>query len=385
MEKTYSRIQSIDFLRGIVLILMLLDHVRFFFSSIDDPLSLIDSTPVVFFTRWVTHLCAPAFIFLAGISVYLYAYRANHGIQKTSYFLLTRGLWFVFLEFTLMFFVWTFFLVPYRIYFQIFGVIGLSMMVFAALIFLPTRLIFIISLLLIICHNLFDPISASTFGDWSWLWMILHEDDTLNVFGLFEVHVGYPLIPWVGVLGLGYCMGEIFLLPESSRRKVFFVIGLVLTIFFIALRYLNEYGDPLPWTEQGSTLLTTMSFLNTHKYPPSLLYLLMTLGPVFMILGLVTEKICSSRLSQMIITFGRVPFFFYVTHIALILAFAIVLIYFREGMDAVLHYRSARTQYGYDIEVVYLVSVILLISMYYPCVWYGKLKARSKKWYFSYL
>ena len=385
MENKHTRIQSIDFLRGLVLILMLLDHSRIFFTNISAPLSLTDSTTWVFFTRWITHLCASAFIFLAGVSVYLYAYRAHHGKSQAAYFLLTRGIWFVFISATYIVFAWTFFMVPYTFYIEIFGVIGLSMICLAALIFLPLRLIGLISILMIITHNLLDPIGADSLSSTSWLWKLLHEPGSFSVFNLFEIEILYPLIPWVGVMGLGYYMGRIFILPESERRKSFLVIGLFLITAFIVLRYFNIYGDPASWVIQENGLLTVMSFLNVTKYPASLLFLLMTLGACFLILGSISEEFCKNKISQIIITFGRVPFFFYVIHLPFLFALALIALYFQEGSQALLSFYSNRTQHGYNIEIVYLVTGFALIILYYPCLWYGNLKARSKKWYFSYL
>lgn len=384
--KPSSRIDSIDLLRGIVLILMLLDHTRGFFSNIADPLSLVSSTPAVYFTRWITHLCAPVFIFLAGVSAYLYAHRANQGIAKTSYFLWTRGLWFVLMEWTVLFFAWTFWLTPYTLNFWIFAAIGFSMIYLALLIRLPHWLIGVISILLIVGHNLLDGIPSAAFANAAGLWMILHEQGTFNLGGIVNVSVYYCLLPWFGVIGLGYFMGVIFSFPEQRRRQYLLMLGVAFTVAFIVLRYINIYVDLHPWAAQETALLTLMAFLDTQKYPPSLAYILMTLGPGLILLSLISEKSCTTKINQMIITFGRVPFFFYLMHLFLLMALALSVAYFVHGFEiATQFFRENPHQYGYSIGIVYLVAGFLLFVLYFPCAWYGRIKAKYKKWYLSYL
>jgi uncharacterized membrane protein len=385
MNQPYSRIESIDVLRGLVLILMLLDHTRAFFSNVADPMSLSDPNTMAYFTRWITHYCAPVFIFLAGISAYLSAQRSSAPISKTSYFLLTRGIWFVILECTVMFAVWSYFLVPYQPTLQVFAAIGFSMIFLSLLVFFPLWLIGTISILLIAGHNILDFVSSTSFGEQAWFWILLHEGGHINGLEWFNIKVRYPLIPWLGVMGLGYFMGNLFTLPEKPRRQYLFGIGFAFILAFIILRFINVYGDPNAWHLQDSGLLTLMSFLNTQKYPPSLSYVLMTLGPALLFLGLITEKNCKNKINQMMLVFGKVPFFFYVTHVVLVVGCAIAAVFFVAGLEAALDIHSARKQYGYSINVVYGLTFSFLFLLYYPCVWYGKLKGNHKKWYFSYL
>lgn len=382
-----SRIENIDLLRGIVLILMLLDHTRTFFNSMGDPLSLTDPNPEIFFTRWITHFCAPIFIFLAGISAYLYAHRANHGVKKTSYFLLTRGLWFILMEWTVIFFAWTFFNIDYFLNFGIFAAIGFSMIFLSIIIFLPLWMIGLISILLIAGHNLLDPISSSSFESGYWLWMILHEKGKFDIAGILDAVVLYPVIPWMGVIALGYFIGQIFSLPEKPRRAYLWGTGLVFVLLFMIIRYINVYGDPNTWSIQENILLTIMSFLNTNKYPASFLFILMTIGPALIFLGLLPEKWTNNKFNQFIMVYGKVPFFFYVSHLILTLACAFSMVYFTYGAKALEGYIFYNSfNYGYDhIVITYLLSFIFLFALYYPCLWYGQYKDTHKKWYLSYL
>lgn len=380
-----SRIESIDLLRGIVLILMLVDHTRGFFSNIADPMSLTDSTIFVYFTRWITHFCAPAFIFLSGVSAYLYAYRSNQGVSHTSYFLVTRGVWFVIMQWTLIFVAWTFFLTPYELNFKLFATIGFCMIFLSILIFLPHWLIGVISLLLIVGHNLFDNITASSLNNGGWLWMIFHEPGRFYIGSFLNAKVDYPLVPWIGVMSLGYFMGPLFMLSEKSKRQHLLVYGIIFTLAFIIIRFMNIYGDPNPWSVQDNTMLTIMSFLDTYKYPPSLSFLLMTLGPSCLFLSLISEKWCTNKFNQIIITYGKVPFFFYLVHLPLILGTMLIIVAFNHGIGAIFTYHNNILDYGYSIEVVYFMWLLFLFLLYYPCLWYGQYKAQSKKWYWSYI
>jgi len=227
-------------------------------------------------TPWVTHICAPTFIFLAGVSIYLWQQR--HTKKETSRFILIRGLWLILLEFTLVKLGWTFNISPEFMAAQVIWVIGMSMVFMSIAIYLPLRLVALLSAVLIIGHNAFDTISAEKLGEYKWLWALLHEQAIVTPWSNVKLFVVYPLIPWLAVMSLGYCFGGYFLQPKSSRIRYYLIFGITSIALFTALRFSNYYGDPMPWIDQGTTVTKILSFINCEKYPPSLLYLLMTLG-----------------------------------------------------------------------------------------------------------
>lgn len=379
------RINSIDLLRGLVLIFMALDHTRIFFSWTDHPLDLETTTPILYFTRWITHLCAPVFIFLAGVGAYLYSIRPGRTLHQTAWFLLTRGTWFIIAEMTIIFFIWTFFLKSYYIELAVFWSIGISMICLSMLIYLPKWLVGLLCLVMIGGHNALDAIPGNSLQEGSRLWMILHQGGEFNLSNIIKIEVGYPLIPWTAVMALGYLLGPILTLSENKRRIIFTCLGMSFCIGFILLRYTNLYGDPHPWVLQKDLMLTIMSFLNSAKYPPSLLYLLMTLGIAFIVFGFISEKFCESSLGKIIVNFGKVPFLFYILHVLFLNSLAIAMVCYQYGSDAIFTFESHRSTYGYNLLIVYLVWAALLIALYKPCCWYGKIKARSKNILLSYL
>ncbi|MGH8185934.1 MAG: DUF1624 domain-containing protein, partial [Steroidobacteraceae bacterium] len=304
-----TRLSSIDALRGLVMVLMALDHARDFFTDARfDPLDLSQTTLALFLTRWVTHLCAPTFIFLAGVSAYLLSLRITPA--ELSRFLVTRGLWLILLEVTIVQFAWTFnFRYDSGVFLQVIWAIGVSMIVLAALARLPIATVATISLVLIAGHNLFDGVAVNELGAWAPLWSVLHVQGQVS-----HVWVLYPLIPWVGVMGLGFAMGAMFQLEPAPRRRLLIRLGVACLSAFILLRAANAYGDPQPWSIQPDTLRTLLSFMTVQKYPPSLSYLLVMLGSGFLLLA--AFESARGKLANVLRTFGRVPLFFYVLHIA---------------------------------------------------------------------
>ncbi|HJY41759.1 MAG TPA: heparan-alpha-glucosaminide N-acetyltransferase domain-containing protein, partial [Steroidobacteraceae bacterium] len=305
-----ARVPSIDILRGLVMVLMALDHVRDFFSNVRfDPLDLAQTSAPLFLTRWVTHFCAPTFVLLAGVSAYLMSQRCSRA--DLSRFLFTRGLWLAALEVTFMSLVWTFNVrYDHGLFLQVIWVIGVSMMVLALLVHLPMRAIALFSVVVICGHNFLDSIEPQDFGAWASLWSVLH------VFGpIPHAFVAYPLIPWIAVMSLGYCIGSLFELGREQRVQRFMWLGTASLVAFVVLRAPNVYGDPSDWTLQGTTLNTLLSFVNVQKYPPSLHYLLITLGVGFLLLA--AFESARGKVSEVLRTFGQVPLFFYVLHVAL--------------------------------------------------------------------
>lgn len=378
------RLNTLDLLRGIVLLLMALDHTRHFFSSVADPLNFAVTTPALFFTRWITHYCAPVFIFLAGMSAYLFEVNTGASKRDLSLYLLTRGLWFIFIECTLNFAIWTFYLVPYHFSLQIFWAIGLSMMALSLLIYLPRRAIFAFALLLIAGHNLFDAVTVADMGQWGWLWHFLHVPGVFTLLN-YRIDLYYPIIPWIGVMALGYVIGPILLWPEQLRCQFFIRIGIAICILFFALRFLNMYGDLHAWTTQKNIVFTSMAFFNCEKYPPSLDYLLMTLGPAFIFLGVATNAWCENKLGYILVQFGRVPFFFYMLHMPFILSLALLPPFLQGGLASMHNYYDHENVFHYALPVVYVVWFAVIAALYVPCVWYGKYKANHRYRILSYL
>ncbi len=375
-----KRILSIDILRGIVMVIMVLDHARDYFSGFPaDPTDLQHTTTLMFFTRWITHFCAPVFIFLSGTSVLL-SMGGKGGRKKAAWRLLTRGLWFIFLELTIIRFGWLFNLDYSFIVFQVIWAIGWSMIFLSALIFLPMPAILTIGLIMVSGHNLLDGVPPPG-GAMGTLWQVLHIQSPIH-YGPGNSHmifVIYPLIPWVGVMALGYCFGAIIRQPVASRNRSLYVLGGGMVLLFILLRYSNLYGDPSPWQPQSSAWFTVLSFINCTKYPPSLLYLLMTLGPAIFAMPLLERT--TGPVGRFFSVYGWVPFFFYVLHIYLLHSMALV-------AQTVLHSPTTTTVFthpAYPIAVVYGCWLGAVLLLYLPCRWFMRVKMRDKRWWLSYL
>src|SRR5947209_1539073 len=318
-----TRLYSVDTVRGIVMVVMALDHVREFFhlsATAFDPLDLSKTNTLLFFTRWVTHYCAPTFVFLAGAGAFLSTSRGKTK-PELARFLLTRGLWLILLELTLVRFGWFFNFDYHFIFMQVIWVIGCSMIVLAGLIFLPSRAVAAFGLLLIFAHNALDPVRSQNFGGAAGgLWIVLHETNVIMPRPGVLVLMAYPLIPWVGVMAVGYAFGRLLLFERERRRKILLWLGASSVALFVVLRALNVYGDPNRWEAQSSGWFTFLSFINTMKYPPSLLFLLMTLGPSIFALALFDREPGRGpgRLARPFNVFGRVPMFYYLLHVPLI-------------------------------------------------------------------
>ncbi len=369
-----TRLQSVDILRGLVMALMALDHTRGFFSDTGfNPRDV--SEPALFLTRWITHFSAPTFVFLAGLSAYLYGRGRDSG--ELSRFLLTRGLFLILIDITLIKFGWRFDFASFRLGAGIIFMIGASMMALAALIWLPRWAITAFALIMIAGHNLLDGVRGAMFGQAAWLWHLLHERGQATLGSGVDVYVLYPLIPWVGVMAAGYALGPVMQREPEARQRILLALGAAITLGFILLRLTNLYGDPAPWTVQETWLSTLLSFLNCEKYPPSLLFLMMTLGPALLLLAAFEHV--RGRFAQVLSVFGRVPFFFYVAHIYLIHALAVVTAFAMTGAFA------TRPQIGFDLPAVYLVWLLVLLLLYPLCRWFAGLKQRHGEWWWSYL
>lgn len=387
------RIESIDFLRGIVMIIMALDHVRDFFHEsafLYNPEDLNQTNVILFFTRWITHFCAPVFVFLAGISAYLYG---RHKTKKElSAFLFTRGLWLVFAEVVILSLFRTF--NPSFQFFnlQVIWVIGISMIVLSAMIYMKRSLLIITGILLIACHNLLDNVHVTGNNIPAFLWALLHDPGYFS-FGRFTIHVHYPAIPWIGLMAVGYCCGNLFTggYDPEKRRATLLSLGLLTTVLFVILRFINAYGDYSPWSVQNSFAFTILSFLNLTKYPPSFLYVLMTIGPALIFLAVAEQPL--KGFAQKITTFGRVPMFYYLLHIFLIHLFALIAAVntgynWSDMILTTMINRSPELKgYGFNLLTVYLVWVALILVLYPICKWFDHYKKthRSGQRWLSYI
>jgi uncharacterized membrane protein len=381
------RLDSVDLLRGLVIVIMALDHARDFFTSVRfDPTDLTQTSAPLFLTRWITHFCAPVFVFLAGTSAYLYQARGK-SLREVSRFLLTRGLWLVVLEWTVVRWAWMFNFnyTTELLFVQVIWVIGVSMIVLAGLVHLPLAAVAAIGIAMIAGHNLLDGVAPESVGRWGPLWILLHVQAPIPLRGDQAFFVIYPLVPWVGVMAAGYAFGRLLQRPAGERRRQLLGLGGGLTAAFLLARAINVYGDPAPWNMQESAGRTVLSFLNTTKYPPSLLFLLMTLGPALAALPLL-ERV-RGPLARSLTVFGRVPLFFYVLHLALIHALAL-LVGALAGFDTRAFLRVwmfLPEEWGYGLPVVYLVWVAVVLALYPACRWFAGVKARRREAWLSYL
>jgi uncharacterized membrane protein len=397
-----ERIVSLDIMRGLVMVIMALDHTRDFFTNLRfEPESLAQTYYALFFTRWITHFCAPLFFFLAGTGAFFYGRRRTP--PALSRFLWTRGLWLIFLEFTVVGTGWTF-LFPWG-FFGVIWALGACMVLMAAIVRLPLRWVAVFSGVLILGHDLLDPIRPRQFGSLAPLWTILHvRGGVLLPFHVREF-VLFPLVPWVGVMAAGYVFGSVYLLEKDRRRKLIAQIGLGLTVAFILLRLTNLYGNPPvglggvsqgPWHIQPTIKKTVILFFDVEKYPPSLQFLLMTLGPSLLLLAWLDKKLDQKDGQQTIspvlsslLTFGRVPLFFYILHLYVIHALAVLTgLLFHQPVAWLWHggfLFGAPDDWGYNLPFIYLVWITAVIILYFPCRWYEGVKRRRRDWWLSYI
>lgn len=381
------RLESIDLLRGIAMVLMALDHARHYFTIVRfSPVDPDATTVAHFFTRWLTHICAPAFVFLAGTGAFLYGMRGRTQ-RELSWFLLTRGVWLVILELTVMRFGWQFsFDFSYEVG-QTLWAIGWSMVVLSVAIHLPVRVTTAIGIVMIVAHNAFDGIRAKAFGDFSWVWRMFHSGGRIHITDDITLSIMYPLIPWIGVMMLGYASGVLFLRERKERNRMLFRIGGIAIAAFVLLRVVNIYGDPHPWVNESGSVGSLISFLNCDKYPPALLFLLMTLGPAVAALPLLGRW--RGRVAHALVVFGRVPLFFYILHIYLIhlLAVGAAILTIGEPSTLIGSVKPLELPegYGFGLPVVYAVWIGVTLGLYPACLWYGGLKQRHRNPFLRYL
>lgn len=389
-----NRIESIDFLRGLVMIIMALDHVRMYFALgtwYAEPTNLATTTPLLFFTRWITHFCAPVFVFLAGTSAFLYG-KKQENVKQTAWFLLTRGLWLILVELVIVNFAWTFDTSYSLRILQVIWAIGVSMVVLSALVFLPNGVILAIGLALVFGHNVLDSVTVQGSSALDIVWYALHQPHTVLTHSGHVINFVYPVLPWIGLMALGYVLGRLYQpdVPGEQRKRWLLSIGICATLLFFLLRGPNLYGEPHPWRTQNTAIFSVMSFLNTTKYPPSLQFLLMTIGPALIFLS-ATESV-KTILAAPVIVFGRVPFFFYVLHLYLIHGLATLLLAFmghdwQEYIFSASGIRSgALSNYGFGLGLVYVIWISVVLLLYPICKWYQTYRENHpSKWWLRYL
>ena len=394
-EVKSSRIQSIDILRGLVMVIMALDHVRDYFHinafAGNYPENFESTTGILFFTRFITHYCAPVFVFLAGTSAFLYGQKRTK--SQLSKFLITRGLWLIIAEIVINNFLWWFDPSFGFTNLQVIWAIGVCMIVLGIIIHLQKRLILILGLLIVFGHNMLDGITKSGQSLDAILWYALHQPNGFDI-GAKYVWLAYPVLPWVGTMLLGYCFGTFYKQNTSIvfRKKWLIYLGLGSIALFFILRGINMYGDLHPWEIKDTTTKTIISFFNVHKYPPSLAFLLITLGPAFLFLyGIETVK---NKMTDFLLVFGRVPFFYYVLHIAVIHIGAIIGLLITGGNWKIMIFNQAAVAgignpfegYGYSLLTVYLIWIGIVALLYPICKRYMTYKLNNKnKWWLSYL
>ncbi|KMT53245.1 DUF1624 domain-containing protein [Pseudomonas fildesensis] len=368
-----QRLLSIDALRGLVILFMLLDHVRETFllhRQVSDPMSIDSTEPALFVSRTLAHLCAPVFVLLTGLSAWLYGqkYQGRHDV---SAFLFKRGLFLVVLEFTLVNFAWTFQLPPSVIYMQVIWAIGVSMIALAALVWLPRPLLITLALVIIAGHNLLDGVHFAPESVLQVPWTILHERSWIEVGDSLRLRTTYPVLPWIGVIALGYGIGPWFAngMSAAVRQRYLLIAGVCALVGFVLLRAANGYGEK-PWQAYDSGVQTLMSFFNVTKYPPSLLFLALTLG-VGLLLLLALERAGHRRWIGVLAVFGSAPMFFYLLHL-----YVLKVLYVACGALFGLNYGN---YFGFDgVGAVWLMALVLPLALYPPVHWFAALKARRR-------
>ncbi|OGA49575.1 MAG: hypothetical protein A3G25_21175 [Betaproteobacteria bacterium RIFCSPLOWO2_12_FULL_63_13] len=390
------RLTALDALRGLIMVVMALDHVRDFIHAgamSFSPEDLARTTPALFFTRWITHVCAPGFMFSAGAGAYLRLQR-DGSKARLSRFLWTRGLWLIVLELTVMRLAMNFSLtLRYPVLLLVLTALGVSMIALAALVHLPYRALVVFSAGVLLFDNTLDGIPAAQFGALAPVWNVLHQPGVFFLGGTPFV-IGYPVLPWIAVMAAGYCFGPVLVMEPLRRRRIMVGAGLALIAGFVIVRALNVYGDPQPWAAQDSAVTTLLSFLRATKYPPSLQFLMMTMGPALLALAWLDRR--EVRAAHPLVIIGRVPLFYYVAHFWAIHVVAAALAFARYGAASLAFLfhplpsmggpaKLFPPDFGYPLWVAYAVWIGIVVAMYPFCRWFAAVKARRSDWWLGYL
>ena len=387
------RIATIDIMRGLVMVVMALDHARDYFHAdafVFDPTNLERTTPVLFFTRFITHFCAPTFVLLAGTAVRISEQRKSK--QELAKFLLTRGLWLILLEVTVIRFGMVFQLYYDIMIFQVIWAIGISIVLLSVVIKLPLKAIVAVGLIITFGHDMLHAITLKPTDPFVVLWTFVHQANFIELVPGTSAFVPYPFLPWFGILTLGYGLGEWFRkgFAAARRKDLLLRSGIACLLLFLFLRYFNLYGDPSPWTQQKNGLYTLMSFLNVTKYPASLHYTLLTLGPVLLLLSWF-EKARLASLAPLVV-FGRVPLFYYILHFYLLHLGALTIYMINSGKslgEIDFHFSAGfgglPQGYGFPLIAAYIAWIAVVLMLYPACKWYNQYKSSHKQWWLSYL
>jgi uncharacterized membrane protein len=394
------RVQSIDVLRGLVMVIMALDHVRDFFhkvvleeagSAATGPTDLATTTPFLFFTRWITHFCAPIFVFLAGSSIYLMSLKKTK--KELSLFLITRGMWLVIVEVVLITFSWTFNPMYNLIILQVIWAIGISMILMGLLVQLPYKIIFALGLIIVLGHNILDYKAVNEGLKGSAIANLLYFSQ-FDIIPVADNHVAlivYAFLPWLGVMMMGYCFGKLFApgVDAAWRKTKLLQIGGTLLLLFVVLRFINAYGDPVPWgTQPRGAVYTFLSFININKYPPSLLFLCVTIGSGILFLALIEKT--QNRFTSIMNVYGRVPMLYYILHFYIIHTLVVIVFYLQgfDNKDIVskgIPFFFKPNAFGFNLWGVYAVWIFVVAVLYPVCKKYNQYKSTNKKWWLSYL
>ena len=372
-----KRIDAIDMMRGLVILLMLLDHVRerfYYHVQVSDPMDISITEPGLFFSRFAAHFCAPVFVFLTGLSAWLYAHPAQGAPRSARGFLFKRGLFLIALEVTVITVSW---MGSYHtVWLQVIWAIGVSMLALAAMLALPYRVLAVLGLLIVFGHNALTPINFMP-GEWGYnLWTILHDRNYLLQSEGLNIRASYPVLPWIGVILLGYVAGPLYTMAATTRRRWLLRLGAACLLLLVLLRGFNIYGETLPWQLQASALESLMAILNFTKYPPSLHFLLVTLGVMFLLLAQMERW--HNKATQVLVTFGSVPMFFYILHLYVLLAlYSICMALFGPNQGALFGVNQ--------LSLIWLISIVLAVLLYWPTKWFSQYKHSSKKAWLRYL
>ena len=376
MVNSRQRIESIDLLRGLVMLLMTVDHLRDYVVP-GDPVDLSHGRFCFFIVRWISHFCAPTFVLLAGLSVYFYG--KKHTKSEVARFLWTRGAFLIFLELTIVSYAWYF--DPTQFAFQVIWALGASMLLLGCMIYAPPAVTLFFGIVTIGCHNLLNGFQSSSF-----LWAFVHQTGDYKILNC-NVEMLYTLIPWVGVMFVGYGLGH-FAWEHPRRNRLMLIGGVAMTLGFVALRWSNIYGDPTPWRPQKDGWMTVASFLNCAKYPASLCFLLMTLGPMLVLFSYLNGGTIPSILKPLV-TIGRVPLFYYLIHLYVIRFAAMGLAWVQTGDPFqgswVNQEKWVAAGFGIGLPALCLGALVITGGLYYPCLWYDHVKSTRRSVWFKYI
>jgi uncharacterized membrane protein len=386
-----KRIASIDITRGIVMIIMALDHVRDLMhvnSITQSPTNLETTTPILFFTRWITYLCAPTFVFLAGTSAYV-SYRKTNNVKQSRNFLLKRGLYLVLLDLIVVNFALFFDIGYHTILFEVIATIGFGFIVLGLLLNAPAKIVGIAGLIIIFCHNLTSYLPLADNSIVKTIVVLLFNTGGFPVLSSKVFVIGYPPIPWLGIMLVGFASGKFFEIASEKRKRLFTKIGVSALVLFIAIRSINIYGDTARWASQKTPLLTFLSFMNVTKYPPSLLFCLVTLGIMFLMLAITEDT--KSKVLRVASVYGKVPLFYFLIHFFLIHLIMLGLMFLQGISWPQMDFTSGTfgrpkgIQSGVPLWVIYMIWIGVVAMLYKPCFWFGKYKATHTHSWLKYI